>query len=317
MNLNLNKILFWMFGLAFIVGCTANEPIDQPNDEPIDTPETPPVEEYIRLNLAGGCGYNAATEDVEMTRVVWDDKEGSGPLILEWESVEIDSDKTNQLSLIISDGEKPIVGKTTSQTDVADQVCTYSGLAVTPQEGDLHHADFQTVLYYATSDLEGAAYCYAVAGNAQITEDVESGKHLCHLEMPAIFTQTVSQEPSSLRDCMYMYATTPYKGDKTILNFKHIPATFRFVVTNSTTHDIVLQEVSLSAVSEGEAVAHSGYDCRYCSFHWFLSVAPENPQCAQYGQQYSHDECRYCDRCSDVPVLCGIFYRLAGFCPVV
>ena len=263
MNLNLNKILFWVFGLAFIVGCTANEPIDQPNNEPIDTPETPPVEEYIRLNLAGGCGYNAATEDVEMTRVVWDDKEGSGPLILEWERVEIDSDKTNQLSLIISDGEKPIVGKTTPQTDVADQVYTYSGLAVTPQEGDSHHADFQTVLYYASSDLEGAAYCYAVAGDAQITEDAESGKHLCHLEMPAIFTQTASQAPSSLRDCMYMYATTPYKGDKTTLNFKHIPATFRFVVTNSTTHDIVLQEVSLSAVSEGEAVASKSADLAF------------------------------------------------------
>jgi hypothetical protein len=52
-----------------------------------------------------------------------------------------------------------------------------------------------------------------------------------------------------------MYATTAYKGERTTLNFNHIPATFRFVITNSKEETISLQEVSISAAKEGENIA--------------------------------------------------------------
>lgn len=267
--MNIKKFLLWTLCLALVATGCNNEPIDEPannpTDEPADTPEPPAVEEeYLRLNLTSGCGYNDATNDVVLSRVVWDDDSGSGALSLKWESVAIDSDKTNHLALVMSDGEKPILGKLSPEAD-ATEPKSYSGLAVTPYEEDAHHADFQTVLYYAASDLEQATYSYAVAGNGQITEDSDNGRHICHLEMPSAFTQTESCEPEFLRDNMYMYATAAYKGEKTRLDFNHIPATFRFVVTNSTAHDIVLQELSVCASSEGALVASQSADI---SFDW-------------------------------------------------
>ncbi len=110
--------------------------------------------------------------------------------------------------------------------------------------------------YYAASDLADAKYCYAVAGASRVTEDENNGLHRCHFDMPATFTQTASQEPSFLKDYMHMYATTAYKGERTTLEFNHIPATFRFVVTNSKEKAVMLQEASVS-VAEGRAIVAS------------------------------------------------------------
>lgn len=237
------------------IGCTPDEPINEP--EVIPTP----TEEYLRLNFISGCGYNASTEDSEVSRgAAWRDDDGEGDLILKWESVAIESEKTNDFAFIISDGEKPIYGKTTAEADSSEAGSSHSGLAVTPREEDAHHADFQTVNYYAASDLERATYCYALVGGAQITENAENGVHTCHLEMPSTFAQSASQDPSFLREQMYMYATAAYKGEKTTLEFKHIPATFRFVVTNSKVEAIALQEVSVSVDDGGSIVAAKSSD---------------------------------------------------------
>ncbi|MBP3426455.1 MAG: metallophosphoesterase [Rikenellaceae bacterium] len=251
--MKINKILFWMLGVAmFAVGCSEGEPTHDQNGE--EQPPVETVEEYVRLNLFSGCGYNAATDDVEATRTaVWDDVQGSGPFTLKWESVDINSDQTDKLSLIISDGENPILGQTESQLGTSFKEGTCSGLSVTPHQGDAHHADFQTVLYYDTEELECAEYCYAVAGDAQIFEDTENGQHLCTLDMPSAFTQTTSQDPRFLRDYLYMYATAAYTEGRTILDFNYIPATFRFVITNTTSHAIAIYGASVSlAEQDGE-----------------------------------------------------------------
>ena len=258
--MNLKKILFWVVAVAMVTAsCTTEEPIDEAEDVQA------PTEEYVRLNLASGCGYNASTNDSEASRgVVWCDDRGEGKLILKWECVDIESEKANALSLILSDGEKPICGKLPIETDLTESLRSYSAVGVTPREEDAHHADFTTVNYYSTTDLANATYCYAIAGNAQIAEDTENGKHLCHLDMPPTFTQSVSQDPSFLREQMFMYATSAYKGEKTTLEFKHIPATFRFIVTNSKAETITLQGASIS-VSEGGAVASTSTDL---AFDW-------------------------------------------------
>lgn len=290
--MNINKFLLWTFCLMMAAEGCDNVPVDGP----ADTPESPVAEEYLRLNLISGSGYKAATNDVVLSRAVWDDNNGNWALFLKWESVAIDSDKTNDLALVVSDGEKPIPGRLSPETD-ATELRSYSGLAVTPYKEDAHNADFQSVLYYETSGLENATYCYAVAGNARITEDSDNGRHLCHLEMPAAFTQTANQEPDFLRDHMYMYATTSYKGKKTRFDFNHIPATFRFVVTNTTDHDIVLQELSISASSKEEFVASKstevslgwsdgGADCSFgTGGHNRVAVAIDNGTVAA-GEDY-------------------------------
>ena len=251
------KSFAWMLVLALVVlGCTPNQPIDEPTDNPIEEPTPAPVEEYLRLNLMSGCGHNAATEDVEATRgVVWDDTKGSGDMALKWESVAIDSEATSKFAFVLSDGEKPIAGYATEKPTEEEVGVALSGLAVAPYENDAYHADFQTLNYYAASDLEGATHCYVVAGALRVTEDANNGLHRCHFEMPATFTQTASQAPSFLRENMCMYATATYKGEKTIFNFNHIPATFRFVVTNSKEEVVTLQEASVSVASGGVDVA--------------------------------------------------------------
>lgn len=242
MAMNIKKIAFWVLCLAVALGCTPDKPTDEPQDIPLET--------YSRLNLLSGCGYNAATDDSEITRAVWDDEKGEGGLILKWESVDIDSDRTNMLSFVLADAEKPILGTTSPDPDAAEDGVSYSGLSVTPYEEDAYHAEFQTVNYYSASDLERAVRCYAVAGVTQITEDAEKGEHCCSMTMPSSFTQSASQDPTFLRDYMFMYATAAYKGERTMLNFSHIPATFRFVITNSAPYTISLQEVSLTLSGE-------------------------------------------------------------------
>ena len=240
MTTKLYKFRLWLLALAlFAVGCTP--------DEPIDNSEDTPVEEYVRLNILSGCGHNAATNDSDVTRAVFDDASGSGNMALKWEG------GVDNLAFILSDGEKPIVSYASSQPS-AEEGERYSALSVTRYENDAYHADLQTVNYFASSDLASAKYCYAVSGSESISEVVEDKHHLCHFKMPASFTQTVSQDPSFLAQYMYMYATTSYKGERTILDFHHIPATFRFVVTNAKEEAVSLQEASVS-VADGAKVA--------------------------------------------------------------
>lgn len=250
------KFYLWVLGLVLlVVGCAPDQPIDQPVDEPTEEPTPAPVEEYVRLNLMSGCGHNAATEDVEATRAaIFDDSKGCGDMSLKWENVTDDS-ASNSLVFVLSDGEKPIVGYASAQPVEDEAGVAQSGLTVAPYENDAYHADLQTVNYYASSDLANAKYSYAVSGALRVTEDANNGLHRCHFEMPATFTQTVSQDPSFLRENMCMYATATYKGERTMLDFNHIPATFRFVITNSKEETVALQEASVSVAESGVAVA--------------------------------------------------------------
>ncbi len=238
--MNICKRYFWALGLlALVVGCTGGEPS---YDKTIDSDE-----EYLRLNLVGGCGHNAASDDAELTRIAWTDAQGEGNLLLKWE-------QGDELAFIVSDGEKPIVGRVSPESDTT---ASYGALTATPQEGDAYHAYFESSLYYNSEELQSAKYCYAVAGNTEVEERASEGLHICHFGMPSAFTQSASQEPDFLRENMLMYAVSTYKGGNTTLNFNHIPATFRFVVSNSTTHDITVEQLSVSVASEGKVASKS------------------------------------------------------------
>lgn len=137
MTTKLYKLRLWLLVLAlFAVGCTP--------DKPIDNGEETPVEEYVRLNILSGCGHNAATNDSDVTRAVFDDASGSGNMALKWEG------GVDNLAFILSDGEKPIVSYASSQPS-AEEGERYSALSVTRYENDAYHADLQTVNYYASA----------------------------------------------------------------------------------------------------------------------------------------------------------------------
>ena len=284
--MKINKILFWVLSLAVVASsCTVNELPEQEL----------PAGEYVRLTLSGGDG--TTTAPAQATRATWEDPNGKGSLGFKWEEVTIDSEETDELLIIVSDGTKALVNK--ENPDATGNDLTYTGTAVTPG-ADPHLAGFETVRYYDTNHLNGAKYVYAVAGGAAITVDDEGKKHICNLEMPDSFTQGKDQEPNFLRDYMYMYAAGAYNANSsTRLHFKHIPATFRFIITNGTEAAMTFESMSVSVV-EGGAVASKTADV---TFGWaansaelsfgeevyetVTTVLPANGVTVQKGQKYT------------------------------
>ena len=246
-----NNFIFWFLSLIAVlaIGCTKNDPAHNPDE--------PSKGDYVRLSLFSSQTVKA--KDTEVSRAVWQDANGSGDLTLAWESVDSNSDNANKYLFVLSDGEKPISSQATAQANTSSAGSTYSGLSVTPST-DTYQATFSTVRYYNTVDLENASYCYAVTGDVKITEDASNGQHVCHMEMPANFTQSADKNPDFLRDYMYMYATSAYKADNIRLKFNTIPATFRFIVNNFTLDEISLEEISITSATSGEAVASKSAD---------------------------------------------------------
>lgn len=231
---------------AIATSCTLKESIN----ESVNEPELPSGE-YVRLSLTGGDGSKAIPS--EATRATWDDPNGKGSLSFKWETVDISSEETKKLALIVSNGTEAITSHE-NEDGTGDTERKHTGLAVTPSESDAHYADFETVRYYSTDDLNNAKYFFAVAGAAEVTADPQEGRHICSLDMPASFTQVQDQDPSFLRDYMHMYATAAYSGHNTRLNFNHIPATFRFIINNGSDAAVSVESVSVTTL-DGSAVA--------------------------------------------------------------
>ena len=241
-----NKITSLALGLAMVASSCTSEL----NEHGL------PTGDYVRLSLTGGDGGM-------VTRATWDDPNGYGNLSFKWESVAIDSDETNKLSLVVLDDSKALTSHASSQSGTE---LTYTGLAVAPKS-DEHKADFETVRYYKKTDLSGAKRIHAVAGGADITVDEENNQHIFSLEMPDSFTQMDDKNPSFLRDYMYMYATADYsykRSNRTELPFKHIPATFRFIIYNGTDSAISLESMSVSILDGGSVASKTAavaFDC--------------------------------------------------------
>ena len=229
---------------AIATSCTIKESIN----EPVNEPELSSGE-YVRLSLSGGDGTKAMPD----TRATWEDPNGKGSLSFKWETVDISSEETKKLALIVSDGTEAITSHE-NEDGTGDTEFKHTGLAVTPSESDAHYADFETVRYYSTDDLNNAKYFFAVAGAAEVTADTQGGRHICSLDMPASFTQAQDQDPSFLRNYMHMYATAAYSGNNTRLNFNHIPATFRFIINNGSDAAVSVESVSVTTL-DGSAVA--------------------------------------------------------------
>lgn len=241
-----NKIISVMLGLAAIASsCT----IKEVNDNAL------PAGEYVRLSLSGGDGTKASSET---TRAIWADPNGKGSLSFNWEAVDIESEDTEKLTLIVSSGVNALENQASSVSGSPESALTYTGSAVAPNPADAHLAEFKTVRYYSTNDLNSAKFIYAVAGKAEITVDEANDQHVCNLDMPSSFSQVENQDPSFLRDYMYMYATAAYNvNDNTRLKFKHIPATFRFIISNGTESAVTLNSVSVSVLGGGAVASQS------------------------------------------------------------
>lgn len=196
-------------------------------------------DELVRLTLSGSEGTSEPS-----TRAVWSDVNGTGNLTFNWERVNPESEETGYLSLVMSDGNH-LIPTWTSDTSVSeDDQIYHSGMSVSPDEDDPHHAEFQTTRFYKKTDLKNARYCMAVSGESQITADTENGLITAHLEMPSTFIQTADQDPGFLRKHMFMYSSQIYKETGTSLDFRHLTSTLRLIVTNAGNSPLYLESVS-------------------------------------------------------------------------
>ena len=200
-------------------------------------PDTPVEEEYVqvRFTTADDPTTTAAT------RAVWDDTNGSGNLMFKWEEDLL----AKELVVAISNDDMFL----NSIDEMAEASNWYSYVTIEPEEstdGTPNRANFVTFNRYLSSEIESATRIFAVA---PITGDnrvfAEGYNFSAYLEMPNEFTQTASQNPEFLRDYMMMYGIGDMQNSTASIYFNHIPATFRFIITNKRPGSAAIQSITM------------------------------------------------------------------------
>ena len=210
MNRRLFNILMTGAVAVFSLSC------NQENIAP-DVPDTPTEGKLVRLTFG--------STDAPGTRAVWKDETGKGNLIFNW-----DSDPLGQIMVaVISNGDHFIPNYPASNN--WSELQNHTLLTVTPQE-DPHYATFETERYYFENEINTQAkkiFVTSARGNSfSSTLDM----FISSIDMSSLFVQQASQQPDFLREWMMLYGEAEMKNGSALISFKHIPATFRFIITN-------------------------------------------------------------------------------------
>ena len=214
MNKLEHKIWNWIklsaltFPLFVFVACNENDDI---------VPDTPAEGKLVRLTFG--------STDAPGTRAVWKDETGKGNLIFNWESHPIGQ----EMMAVISDGYDFIPNFPSSNNWSEPQY--HTGLTVTPQE-DPHYATFETERYYYENIISTDAKKIFVTSGYNNDISGYASSYSSSMFMPSLFTQQASQQPEFLREYMMLYGEAEMKNGSAQISFKHIPATFRFIITN-------------------------------------------------------------------------------------
>ena len=203
----ITPVLCTLLSVLFITSCQQDEIV----------PDTPAEGKLVRLTFS--------TADSPGTRAVWKDETGKGNLIFNWDS----HPASPPMMAVISDGYN-FIGNYSAPNDWRESQC-HTGLIVTPQE-DPHYATFETERYYFENEISASAQKIFVTTG--VNNNTTSSPFLFNtsMQMPNLFTQQASQQPDFLRDCMILYGEADMKNGSALIPFKHIPATFRFIITN-------------------------------------------------------------------------------------
>ena len=249
---NMNKY-FKTFAMAVAVaGCSTS---CSNNDNIV--PEQPQnAYEQLTFSTADENAGKAAT------RAVWSDPNGKGNLIFNWEA----DDKGTEMVALLSDGSAFVRNYSSENpTDEDLQEALYhTYMTISPKE-DLHKADFKTVRYYNKEDKDAAKAVYAVTPvNDFCIFEADETSFSAQMKMPASFVQSFSQTPEFLCDYMMMYGLGEFENGCASISFKHIPATFRFIITNKRPTTARLENMSFSidggaSVGSNFAEVHGDY----------------------------------------------------------
>ena len=221
-------------------------------------PDTPDVPEQSGVSKYKQLTFSTADDDAgkAATRAVWSDPNGKGNLIFNWEADETGT----QMVALLSDGNGYIhsyPSEHPTEEELQEEVI-HTFMTISPKE-DLHRADFTTVRYYDTEEMARATDIF-VAAPLKATDRFYNDNGIgfeARMEMPATFTQTKSQNPEFLRDYMMVYGHAPVENGNASIQFKHIPATFRFIITNKRPDEATIKSVSMTI--DGDAPIGSRY----------------------------------------------------------
>ena len=183
------------------------------NNEKI-VPDTPTEGELVQLTFG--------STDAPGTRAVWKDETGKGNLVFNWES-------DTRMAAVISNGSEFISNY--SAPDNYNDSQYHTSLTVTPQENP-HYATFKTERYYSENTISTQAKKIFVTSGYSSNASSSASSFRTSMEMPNLFTQQVSQQPDFLREYMMLYGEAEMKDGSAQIPFNHIPATFRFIITN-------------------------------------------------------------------------------------
>ena len=183
------------------------------NNEKI-VPDTPTEGELVQLTFG--------SIDAPGTRAVWKDETGKGNLVFNWES-------DTRMAAVISNGSEFISNY--SAPDNYNDSQYHTSLTVTPQENP-HYATFKTERYYSENTISTQAKKIFVTSGYDNNTTSNASSFRTSMEMPNLFTQQASQQPDFLREYMMLYGEAEMKDGSAQIPFNHIPATFRFIITN-------------------------------------------------------------------------------------
>lgn len=192
---------------------------------------------------------------------VWTDEDGEGNLIFGWTTTD---GKYERLAATFIDTEGNIVETRPSNTSgQKNKFYTYN--TITPSATDSHYATFRTYEWYDVDSWQNytilAVTPIAFEGNGADITKSSATAFQATMPMPSAFTQTASKNPTFLQNYMYMYGYTKVTEAtlaNTSVNFKHIPATFRFLINNTSGAAITVNSISVSA-GDGAALCASSY----------------------------------------------------------
>ncbi len=226
MNRRLFNILMTCAVAVFSLSC------NQENIAP-DVPDTPAEGKLVRLTFG--------TADAPGTRAVWKDEAGKGNLIFNWDS---HADSPAMVA-VISNGYN-FIGNYPAPNDWSESQF-HTLLTVTPQE-DPHYATFETERYYFENEISASAQKIFVTSARGNTFSSSLDTFISSIDMSSLFVQQASQQPDFLREWMMLYGEAEMKNGSALISFKHIPATFRFIITNERPAATTIKSVQVSLV---------------------------------------------------------------------
>ncbi|MBQ8521768.1 MAG: hypothetical protein IJ456_10450 [Bacteroides sp.] len=230
----------------------------------------------------GGVGTETAA------RASWNDDKGTGNLIFRWDYTPEGSVGDEMVMAFIGDG---------LLASEAGTYHTYANINKHSQHAeDTHWAMFETVETYNVSSGECDGHqvlavtplCTANGSSVSSTADAFTAT----MPMPGTFTQVADQNPEFLRN--YMYAESTITGGSASLSFKHIPATFRFIITNKRPNEANIKSIQMSltdatlpVASQSATVNHEAELTFSGDSYTITTLLGENGTAVQTGDKYT------------------------------